>query len=111
MKWMLNGSPFLPGTGSITENHKSVVEDKATDERTGNWTCVLNARREWRASTTLSVQGETLSWRQRGVVGGLYLEISTFLSLQESSSQARAIESFMLRWALQLLSPVCSLLD
>ncbi|XP_037532150.1 lymphocyte activation gene 3 protein-like [Nematolebias whitei] len=57
VKWMLNGSPFLPETGSITENRKSVVEEKATDKLTGNWTCVLNAKREWRVATTLSVQG------------------------------------------------------
>lgn len=63
MKWLLNNKTYWPETGSIINKQKRVVEERATEKLTGNWTCVLRGWKEGQVSANLFVRGETLSWK------------------------------------------------
>lgn len=61
--WILNDRMFVPRTGLISRGDYSerIVNEKATEQLIGNWTCVVGYKgKVVRASAALSLRGEML---------------------------------------------------
>lgn len=66
VQWKLNDKELLlrPSLSQTETGHTaSVVESRALERLAGRWTCELTHQGEvWRASTTLTVEGELVLW-------------------------------------------------